>query len=59
METGHPVVVPLNLPDPLLPRRRIIQIRLVRGPNRIRLTLADVTFISASLCNKVRPVLSL
>uniref|UniRef100_A0A8C5ART8 Guanylate cyclase n=1 Tax=Gadus morhua TaxID=8049 RepID=A0A8C5ART8_GADMO len=57
METGHPAVVPLNLPDPLLPRRRIIQIRLVRGPNRIRLTLADVTFISASLCNKVRPVL--
>uniref|UniRef100_A0A8C5CNA5 Guanylate cyclase n=1 Tax=Gadus morhua TaxID=8049 RepID=A0A8C5CNA5_GADMO len=55
METGHPAVVPLNLPDPLLPRRRIIQIRLVRGPNRIRLTLADVTFISASLCNKVRP----
>uniref|UniRef100_A0A8C5APX9 Guanylate cyclase n=1 Tax=Gadus morhua TaxID=8049 RepID=A0A8C5APX9_GADMO len=45
METGHPAVVPLNLPDPLLPRRRIIQIRLVRGPNRIRLTLADVTFI--------------
>uniref|UniRef100_A0A8C4ZLE5 Guanylate cyclase n=1 Tax=Gadus morhua TaxID=8049 RepID=A0A8C4ZLE5_GADMO len=34
-------------------RRRIIQIRLVRGPNRIRLTLADVTFISASLCNKM------
>ncbi|CAL8326442.1 unnamed protein product [Lota lota] len=33
-------------------RRRIIQIRLVRGPNRIRLTLADVTFINPSLCNK-------
>ncbi|XP_068569955.1 retinal guanylyl cyclase 2 [Cebidichthys violaceus] len=33
-------------------RRRIIQIRLVKGPNRILLTLADVTFINPSLSNK-------
>ncbi|KAK0149026.1 Retinal guanylyl cyclase 2 [Merluccius polli] len=33
-------------------RRRISQIRMVRGPNRIRLTLADVTFINPSLSNK-------
>uniref|UniRef100_A0A3B5BIT7 Guanylate cyclase n=1 Tax=Stegastes partitus TaxID=144197 RepID=A0A3B5BIT7_9TELE len=33
----------------LLPRRRINQIRLVRGPNKILLTLADVTFINPSL----------
>uniref|UniRef100_A0A3Q4BHK4 Guanylate cyclase n=1 Tax=Mola mola TaxID=94237 RepID=A0A3Q4BHK4_MOLML len=37
----------------LLPRRRIIQIRLVTGPNKILLTLADVTFINPSLSNKV------
>uniref|UniRef100_A0A3B4USJ9 Guanylate cyclase n=1 Tax=Seriola dumerili TaxID=41447 RepID=A0A3B4USJ9_SERDU len=30
----------------LLPRRRINQIRLVKGPNKILLTLADVTFIN-------------
>ncbi|XP_068164325.1 retinal guanylyl cyclase 2 isoform X1 [Antennarius striatus] len=33
-------------------RRRISQIRLVRGPNKILLTLADVTFINPSLSNK-------
>ncbi|KAG9341642.1 hypothetical protein JZ751_018705 [Albula glossodonta] len=33
-------------------RRRINQIRMVRGPNRIMLTLADVTFINPSLSNK-------
>ncbi|XP_051918339.1 retinal guanylyl cyclase 2 isoform X2 [Hippocampus zosterae] len=34
-------------------RRRINQIRLVRGPNKILLTLADVTFINPSLSNKL------
>ncbi|KAL7374649.1 hypothetical protein ABVT39_004666 [Epinephelus coioides] len=33
-------------------RRRIHQIRLLKGPNRILLTLADVTFINPSLSNK-------
>ncbi|KAJ8405827.1 hypothetical protein AAFF_G00312640 [Aldrovandia affinis] len=33
-------------------RRRISQIRMVRGPNKILLTLADVTFINPSLSNK-------
>ncbi|XP_060780759.1 retinal guanylyl cyclase 2 isoform X3 [Neoarius graeffei] len=33
-------------------RRRFIQIQLVRGPNKILLTLADVTFINPSLSNK-------
>uniref|UniRef100_UPI0037E743A5 retinal guanylyl cyclase 2 n=1 Tax=Semicossyphus pulcher TaxID=241346 RepID=UPI0037E743A5 len=33
-------------------RRRINQIRLLRGPNRILLTLDDVTFINPSLSNK-------
>ncbi|XP_038586029.1 retinal guanylyl cyclase 2 [Micropterus salmoides] len=33
-------------------RGRIIQIRLIRGPNKILLTLADVTFINPSLSNK-------
>ncbi|XP_049601824.1 retinal guanylyl cyclase 2 isoform X1 [Syngnathus scovelli] len=33
-------------------RRRINQIRLLRGPNKILLTLADVTFINPSLSNK-------
>ncbi|XP_028330604.1 retinal guanylyl cyclase 2 isoform X2 [Gouania willdenowi] len=33
-------------------RRRINQIRLVRGPNKILLTLADVTFINPSLSYK-------
>uniref|UniRef100_A0A4W6FKU9 Guanylate cyclase n=1 Tax=Lates calcarifer TaxID=8187 RepID=A0A4W6FKU9_LATCA len=37
----------------LLPRRRINQIRMVKGPNKILLTLADVTFINPSLSNKV------
>uniref|UniRef100_A0A8C4HRT8 Guanylate cyclase n=1 Tax=Dicentrarchus labrax TaxID=13489 RepID=A0A8C4HRT8_DICLA len=36
----------------LLPRRRINQIRLLTGPNKIMLTLADVTFINPSLSNK-------
>ncbi|XP_073668982.1 retinal guanylyl cyclase 2 [Paramisgurnus dabryanus] len=33
-------------------RRRINQIRMVRGPNKILLTLNDVTFINPSLSNK-------
>ncbi|XP_056156828.1 retinal guanylyl cyclase 2 [Lampris incognitus] len=33
-------------------RRRISQIRMVKGPNQILLTLADVTFINPSLSNK-------
>ncbi|XP_026792730.3 retinal guanylyl cyclase 2 isoform X2 [Pangasianodon hypophthalmus] len=33
-------------------RRRLNQIQLVRGPNKILLTLADVTFINPSLSNK-------
>ncbi|XP_078137945.1 retinal guanylyl cyclase 2, partial [Centroberyx gerrardi] len=33
-------------------RRRIHQIKMVRGPNKILLTLADVTFINPSLSNK-------
>ncbi|KAM4611633.1 retinal guanylyl cyclase 2 [Polymixia lowei] len=33
-------------------RRRIHHIRMVRGPDKIRLTLADVTFINPSLSNK-------
>ncbi|XP_012730426.2 LOW QUALITY PROTEIN: retinal guanylyl cyclase 2 [Fundulus heteroclitus] len=33
-------------------RRRINQIRMVRGPNKILLTLQDVTFINPSLSNK-------
>ncbi|TKS93231.1 Retinal guanylyl cyclase 2 [Collichthys lucidus] len=33
-------------------RRRVNQIRLVKGPNKILLTLADVTFINPSLSNK-------
>uniref|UniRef100_A0A667YPE9 Guanylate cyclase n=1 Tax=Myripristis murdjan TaxID=586833 RepID=A0A667YPE9_9TELE len=37
----------------LLPRRRIQQIRMVKGPNKILLTLDDVTFINPSLSNKV------
>lgn len=35
------------------PRRRLNQIQLVRGPNKILLTLTDVTFINPSLSNKV------
>lgn len=38
----------------LLPlRRKISQIRMVRGPDKILLTLDDVTFIHPSLSNKV------
>uniref|UniRef100_A0A3P9NHQ7 Guanylate cyclase n=1 Tax=Poecilia reticulata TaxID=8081 RepID=A0A3P9NHQ7_POERE len=33
--------------------RRVNQIRMVRGPNKILLTLQDVTFINPSLSNKV------
>ncbi|XP_036966905.1 retinal guanylyl cyclase 2 [Acanthopagrus latus] len=33
-------------------RRRVNQIRLVKGPNKILLTLTDVTFINPSLSNK-------
>ncbi|XP_015240974.1 PREDICTED: retinal guanylyl cyclase 2-like [Cyprinodon variegatus] len=33
-------------------RRRVNQIRMVRGPNKILLTLQDVTFINPSLSNK-------
>ncbi|KAF7653439.1 hypothetical protein LDENG_00082850 [Lucifuga dentata] len=33
-------------------RRRISQVRMVRGPNKILLTLDDVTFINPSLSNK-------
>ncbi|XP_061525053.1 retinal guanylyl cyclase 2 isoform X3 [Phycodurus eques] len=33
-------------------RRRVNQIQLVRGPNKILLTLADVTFINPSLSDK-------
>uniref|UniRef100_A0A673W5N5 Guanylate cyclase n=1 Tax=Salmo trutta TaxID=8032 RepID=A0A673W5N5_SALTR len=36
----------------LLSRRRINHIRLFRGPNKILLTLDDVTFINPSLSNK-------
>lgn len=43
----------------MLARRRINQIRLVRGPNKILLTLADVTFINPSLSNKVSAGLAL
>uniref|UniRef100_A0A3P9MJR3 Guanylate cyclase n=1 Tax=Oryzias latipes TaxID=8090 RepID=A0A3P9MJR3_ORYLA len=39
-----------------LTKRRINQIRLVRGPNKILLTLTDVTFINPSLSNKVSSV---
>ncbi|XP_055012176.1 retinal guanylyl cyclase 2 [Boleophthalmus pectinirostris] len=34
-------------------RRRIVQFQMVRGPNKIRLTLDDVTFINPSLSNKL------
>uniref|UniRef100_A0AAV2KRD5 Guanylate cyclase n=1 Tax=Knipowitschia caucasica TaxID=637954 RepID=A0AAV2KRD5_KNICA len=33
-------------------RRRLMQFRMVRGSNKIRLTLDDVTFINPSLSNK-------
>ncbi|XP_014861526.1 PREDICTED: retinal guanylyl cyclase 2-like isoform X3 [Poecilia mexicana] len=33
-------------------KRRVNQIRMVRGPNKILLTLQDVTFINPSLSNK-------
>uniref|UniRef100_A0A3Q3JWN1 Guanylate cyclase n=1 Tax=Monopterus albus TaxID=43700 RepID=A0A3Q3JWN1_MONAL len=37
----------------LSPRRRINQIQLIRGPDKILLTLDDVTFINPLLSNKV------
>ena len=43
----------MSPPALLLPRRRVNQILLVKGPNKILLTLADVTFINPSLSNKV------
>lgn len=46
-------LIPTSLLCLLLPRRRINQIRMVKGPNKILLTLADVTFINPSLSNKV------
>ncbi|KAM9426403.1 retinal guanylyl cyclase 2 [Pholidichthys leucotaenia] len=48
------VIAPCVLVLPLIYfiRRRISQIRLVRGPGKILLTLADVTFINPSLSNK-------
>lgn len=48
-----PSVTKLLLVNVLLVRRRINQIRMVRGPNKIFLTLDDVTFINPSLSNKV------
>ncbi|KAK7910461.1 hypothetical protein WMY93_015145 [Mugilogobius chulae] len=33
-------------------QRRVVQFRMVRGPDKIRLTLDDVTFINPSLSNK-------
>uniref|UniRef100_A0A4W5JX84 Guanylate cyclase n=1 Tax=Hucho hucho TaxID=62062 RepID=A0A4W5JX84_9TELE len=38
----------------LFSRRRINHIRLFRGPNKILLTLDDVTFINPSLSNKMK-----
>lgn len=46
-------VMNLLLVNMLPARRRINQIRMVRGPNKILLTLDDVTFINPSLSNKV------
>uniref|UniRef100_A0A673AWT8 Guanylate cyclase n=1 Tax=Sphaeramia orbicularis TaxID=375764 RepID=A0A673AWT8_9TELE len=34
-------------------RRRVAKIRMIKGPNKILLTLEDVTFINPSLSNKV------
>lgn len=34
-------------------RRRIDQMQIIKGPNKILLTLEDVTFINPSLSNKV------
>uniref|UniRef100_A0A8D2ZJT1 Guanylate cyclase n=1 Tax=Scophthalmus maximus TaxID=52904 RepID=A0A8D2ZJT1_SCOMX len=52
---GEEISFQYNVTSPglLSPRRRVNQIRLVRGPNKILLTLADVTFINPSLSNKV------
>lgn len=46
-------VINLLLVNVLPARRRINQIRMVSGPNKILLTLDDVTFINPSLSNKV------
>ncbi len=37
----------------LIGRRRLQQIQLVKGPNRIVLTLEDLTFINPQLSKKV------
>ncbi|KAK3546171.1 hypothetical protein QTP70_025149 [Hemibagrus guttatus] len=45
--------LPKNIkPHQVRGQRRLTQIQLVRGPNKILLTLADVTFINPSLSNK-------
>lgn len=49
-------VINLLLVNVLPARRRISQIRMVRGPNKISLTLDDVTFINPSLSNKVKSI---
>uniref|UniRef100_A0A8C4EB99 Guanylate cyclase n=1 Tax=Dicentrarchus labrax TaxID=13489 RepID=A0A8C4EB99_DICLA len=40
----------------LIGRRRLQQIQLVKGPNRILLTLEDLTFINPQLSKKVRSI---
>lgn len=40
-------------------RRRLQQIQLVKGPNRILLTLEDLTFINPQLSKKVSSNLTL
>lgn len=40
----------------LLVRRRLQQIQLVKGPNRILLSLEDLTFINPQLSKKVSSV---
>lgn len=40
-------------------RRRLQQIQLVKGPNRILLTLEDLTFINPQLSRKVSSNLTL
>ena len=41
----------------LIGRRRIQQIQLFKGPNRILLTLEDLTFINPQLSKRVRLVI--
>ncbi|XP_047440657.1 retinal guanylyl cyclase 2 isoform X8 [Mugil cephalus] len=52
MFVGVIVVLVLSVPFSYFIRRRINQIRLVQGPDKILLTLDDVTFINPSLSNK-------